>query len=62
MKIAETPTDEEVDRNHEDQNVAYVAIQLDNTCRDLLRADYGRLKERGAAHLIDEARRNLGQI
>ncbi len=49
-------------RNHEDQNVAYVAIRLDNTCRDLLRADYGRLKELGATHLIDEARRNLGQI
>jgi hypothetical protein len=75
MKIPETPTIQvpEVllglilvhlahDRNHEDQNVAYVAIRLDNACRDLLRADYDRLKERGAAHLIDEARRNLGQI
>jgi hypothetical protein len=50
------------DRNHEDEDVAYVAIRLDNTCRDLLRADYDRLKERGAAHLIDEARRSLGQI
>jgi hypothetical protein len=75
MKIPETPTIPVPEalfglllihlahnRNHEDQNVAYVAIRLDNTCRDLLRADYGRLKERGAAHLIDEARRNLGQI
>jgi hypothetical protein len=75
MKIPETPTIQvpEVllglilvhlahDRNHEDEDVAYVAIRLDNTCRDLLRADYDRLKERAAAHLIDEARRNLGQI
>jgi hypothetical protein len=75
MKIPETPTIAvpEVllglllvhlghDRNHEDQNAAYAAIRLDNACRDLLRADYDRLKERGAAHLIDEARRNLGQI
>ena len=75
MKIPETPTIAvpEVlmglilvhrghDRNHEDQNVAYVAVRLDNACRDLLRADYGRLKELGATHLIDAARRNLGQI
>jgi hypothetical protein len=75
MKITETPTIAvpEVlmglilvhlahDRNHTDQNVAYVAIRLDNACRDLLRADYGRLRELGATHLIDEARRNLGQI
>jgi hypothetical protein len=39
-----------------------VAIRLDNACRDLLRADYDRLKELGGTHLIDEARRNLGQI
>jgi hypothetical protein len=75
MKIPETPTIQvpEVllglllvhlahDRNHKDQNVAYVAIRLDNACRDLLRADYGRLKELGASHLIDAASRNLGQI
>jgi hypothetical protein len=75
VKIPETPTIQvsEVllglllvhlahDRNHEDQNVAYVAIRLDNACRDLLRADYDRLKELGGTHLIDEARRNLGQI
>ena len=73
MKIPETPTIQvpEVllglllvhlghDRNHQDQNVAYVAIRLDNACRDLLRADYGRLKELGAINLIDAARRNLG--
>jgi hypothetical protein len=75
VKIPETPTIQvpEVllglllvhlahDRNHEDEDVAYVAIRLDNICRDLLRADYDRLKELGAALLIDEARRNLGQI
>jgi hypothetical protein len=73
MKIPETPTIQvpEVllglllvhlahDRNHEDPDVAYVAIRLDNTCRDLLRADYGRLKELGAGHLIDAASSNLG--
>jgi hypothetical protein len=27
------------DRNHKDQNVAYVAVRLDNACRDLLRAE-----------------------
>jgi len=48
------------DRHHEDHNVAYVAIRLDNACWDLLRANYDRLKERGATHLIDAARRNLG--
>jgi len=75
MKIPETPTIQvpEVllglilihlahDRNHEDQNVAYVAIRLDNACRDLLRANYDRLKERAATHHIDAARRGLGQI
>ena len=75
MKIPETPTIQVPemllglllihlahDRNHEDQNVAYVAIRLDNACRDLLRASYLRLKELGATRLIDEARRNLGQI
>jgi hypothetical protein len=75
MKIPETPTIQvpEVlmglmlvhlahDRNHTDQNVAYVAIRLDNASRDLLRGNYERLKALGATHLIDEARRNLGQI
>ena len=75
MKIPETPTIPvpEVllglllvhlahDRNHGDEDVAYVAIRLDNACRDLLRASYLRLKELGATHLIDAARRNLGQI
>jgi hypothetical protein len=75
MKIPDTPTIQvpEVllglllvhlahDRNHEDQKVSYAAIRLDNACRDLLLADYDRLKERGATHLIDAARRNLGQI
>jgi hypothetical protein len=75
MKIPETPTIQvpEVllglllvhlahDRNHQDQNVAHVAIRLDNACRDLLRGDYERLKELGASHLIDAARRSLGQI
>ena len=73
MKIPETPTIQipEVllglllvhlahDRNHTDQNVASVAIRLDNACRDVLLANYDRLKELGASHLIDSARRNLG--
>jgi hypothetical protein len=72
VKIPETPTIQvpEVllglllvhlahNRNHQDQNVAYVAIRLDNACRDLLRADYGRLKELGATRLIDAAREGL---
>jgi hypothetical protein len=73
MKIPETPTIQvpEVllglllvhlahDRNHEDEDVACVAIRLDNACRDLLHADYRRLKELGASHLIDAASSNLG--
>ena len=43
------------DRNHEDQNVAYVAIRLDNACRDLMHAEYGRLKELAVNHLIGPA-------
>ena len=68
MKIAEKPTievPEELlglilvhlahDRRHKDKNVSYVAIRLDNTCRDYLRPDYARLKRLGANRLVNGA-------
>jgi hypothetical protein len=54
MKIRVTPTIQ-VSEVLLGQNVAYVAIRLDNACRDLMHADYGRLKELAVNHLIGPA-------